>query len=768
MHTLRTSTRLLLLPLLCLAGCASTSGVSSKMQTVASVGDKKYPVVTGEPGSSIVADVTPTEPSVRSKGRISGRVVDETGEPLPNVRVRLAVGNTPGGQLIRATTDRTGAFTLNGVRAGSAHTVIAEWEEGGEYLTGRSVVDAPDTNVRITLAPSGTESKTASAPIRPNRISPVSDKSSPLEEEEEDQAVVDTPRLSARKSRVNEEDLPPAREAESFAPPAGTRTPETPRQGAATSGRVRWRRVGSDGVTHQDAKPASEPGESASTALQDPETCEAGAFASNVADEDEGPNPLPPALEPGQSPPAREADPLPRARKPRRPAPASDDDDPLPPAREPGQMSIATPARTKPRRPAQLLEVEPQPDPASSEANPLPPAHEQGRDGDVSSAEMNQVPASELEPEKRPSASAPSDLAFLPPAVEAGQAEKPAPAPLPAPIEEAPAASADLLALSETTPSALSDLPSPVEAAPSEGKPVTGTPPPVAEVAAVPGKEEPAESSPFDSPRFEPAPTSVPAMVTVADQSVFETGSDAPATHALPASPPDTRKRPTWKELASLAPKIPLAPIEKGKGVQPSASLPTRPVAQTVSLERPPATQTSSRAAPPQAKADVGGAFCDYDAKHRKINDFRLPDLEGRPVRFQELDADLVLIDFWGTWCQPCLRSVPHLIDLQKRMGTSKLKVVGVACEQGPLADRAKAVSQEVRRLGINYPVLLSGMDGPCPLQEALKVQAYPTLILVDRQGRIVWQDQGATPVTLARLDRFLASASKSEETRRY
>ena len=161
MHTLRTSTSLLLLPLLCLAGCASTSGVSSKMKTVASVGDKKYPVVTGEPGSSVVADVVPTEPSVRSKGRISGRVVDETGEPLPDVRVRLAVGKTPGGQVISATTDRTGAFTLNGVRAGSAHTVIAEWEDDQEFLTGRSVVNAPDTNVRITLAPSGTESKTA-------------------------------------------------------------------------------------------------------------------------------------------------------------------------------------------------------------------------------------------------------------------------------------------------------------------------------------------------------------------------------------------------------------------------------------------------------------------------------------------------------------------------------------------------------------------------------------------------------------------------------
>ena len=143
--------------------------------------------------------------------------------------------------------------------------------------------------------------------------------------------------------------------------------------------------------------------------------------------------------------------------------------------------------------------------------------------------------------------------------------------------------------------------------------------------------------------------------------------------------------------------------------------------------------------------------------------------IKGSGIGLEEVtEDDLVLIDFWGTWCQPCIRSVPHLVELQKRMGVGKLKVVGIACEQGPPAERAKTVAQEVRRLGINYPVLLSGMDGPCPLQEALKVQAYPTLILVDRQGRIVWRDQGATPVTLARLDRILGSANKGDEVRRY
>ncbi len=62
----------------------------------------------------------------------------------------------------------------------------------------------------------------------------------------------------------------------------------------------------------------------------------------------------------------------------------------------------------------------------------------------------------------------------------------------------------------------------------------------------------------------------------------------------------------------------------------------------------------------------------------------------------------------------------------------------------------------------------MSGMDGPCPLQQALQIQAFPTMILLDRQGQVVWREQGATQVTLARLDRFLASATQPDAPRRY
>src|SRR5262249_53936052 len=140
----------------------------------------------------------------------------------------------------------------------------------------------------------------------------------------------------------------------------------------------------------------------------------------------------------------------------------------------------------------------------------------------------------------------------------------------------------------------------------------------------------------------------------------------------------------------------------------------------------------------PRAAREADSAVrpaCDYDDRHRRLIDFRLPDLAGRPVRFQDLDAQLVLLDFWGTWCQPCLRSAPHLVELQKQLGGKRLTVVGIACEPDSPERSAKRVAEAVGRLNINYPVLLSRNDGSCPIQEALHIQAFPTMVLLDRRG---------------------------------
>ncbi len=60
----------------------------------------------------------------------------------------------------------------------------------------------------------------------------------------------------------------------------------------------------------------------------------------------------------------------------------------------------------------------------------------------------------------------------------------------------------------------------------------------------------------------------------------------------------------------------------------------------------------------------------------------------------------------------------------------------------------------------------MTSNDGTCPIQKSLHVQSYPTLILVDRQGHILWQDQGANRATLSRLDKMVTLATQGESRR--
>jgi thiol-disulfide isomerase/thioredoxin len=124
----------------------------------------------------------------------------------------------------------------------------------------------------------------------------------------------------------------------------------------------------------------------------------------------------------------------------------------------------------------------------------------------------------------------------------------------------------------------------------------------------------------------------------------------------------------------------------------------------------------------------------------------------------------VILLDFWGSWCQPCRKSVPHLIELQAKFAGKRVQVIGIACENAAnAADRQASAAKAVEQLGITYPVLLSSRDGSCPLQEALQIQFYPTMVLLSRDGLLLAREHGATDVTLPRMDRAIATALEQQ-----
>jgi thiol-disulfide isomerase/thioredoxin len=128
-------------------------------------------------------------------------------------------------------------------------------------------------------------------------------------------------------------------------------------------------------------------------------------------------------------------------------------------------------------------------------------------------------------------------------------------------------------------------------------------------------------------------------------------------------------------------------------------------------------------------------------------------------VSLKDFDSELILLDFWGTWCAPCKTSIPRLEEFQDRYGRDRLQVIGIACERAEAGKRGALVTKAQRELAINYPLLITTTDGPCPVRQALQVQFYPTMILLDRQGRVLLREAGATGTSLARLERAINTA---------
>lgn len=110
---------------------------------------------------------------------------------------------------------------------------------------------------------------------------------------------------------------------------------------------------------------------------------------------------------------------------------------------------------------------------------------------------------------------------------------------------------------------------------------------------------------------------------------------------------------------------------------------------------------------------------------------FKVNDLDGKERTQKDWAGKYQLINFWATWCPPCVKEVPLLIDLQKQFGERELQIIGIATDD---VDAVKAFAEKYQ---INYPLLVGEMNTTlAAINYGNGLGALPYSILVSPEGK--------------------------------
>lgn len=115
---------------------------------------------------------------------------------------------------------------------------------------------------------------------------------------------------------------------------------------------------------------------------------------------------------------------------------------------------------------------------------------------------------------------------------------------------------------------------------------------------------------------------------------------------------------------------------------------------------------------------------------------FELTTTDGGKINLSDYKGKVVILDFWATWCGPCRRGIPDLVDL-KNTYQDKIEIIGITVDQGNTIDKVIPFMQQYK---INYPVAYANNE---VIKNYGGIEAIPTSFVIDKEGKIVSKHVG-------------------------
>ena len=155
------------------------------------------------------------------------------------------------------------------------------------------------------------------------------------------------------------------------------------------------------------------------------------------------------------------------------------------------------------------------------------------------------------------------------------------------------------------------------------------------------------------------------------------------------------------------------------------------------SVDRPPGQISSQTLTPEEAAVAVDAIFA-----------LNLPDLDGRPQPVAQWRGKVLVVNFWASWCKPCVDEMPALSRINSHYASWGVQFVGIG------VDDAEKLAAFIRTTPVSYPVLVAS---PADTTPGLQVKGLPYTVVIGRDGRSEMTrlgriDEGSLEPVLRRL----------------